>query len=126
MQMPAPGTHVGAPVKAGAHVGAPTNANAAPRADAAFKAGAHVDALANANARTHVGASAKAGAHVGAPTKLDVAIIRTQSKDALIGLGWKPAIAHAAVAAASAALGADATLEALIFEALRRCPQPTI
>ena len=87
---------------------------------------AHVGAPANANADPHVDAAAKAGAHVGAPTKLDVAIIRTQSKDALIGLGWKPAIAHAAVAAASAALGTGATLERLIFEALRRCPQPTI
>jgi Holliday junction resolvase RuvA-like protein len=119
-------SHVGASGKAGAHVGAPVNANAGTHVGAPGKVGAHVGAPANANAGTHVGAAGKVGAHVGAPTKFDVAIIRTQSKDALIGLGWKPAIAHAAVAAASAALGADATLERLIFEALRRCPQPTI
>jgi Holliday junction resolvasome RuvABC DNA-binding subunit len=58
---------------------------------------------------------------VGAPAKLDVAIVRTQAKQALAGLGWKPAIANPAVAAAAAALGAEATLERLIFEALRRC-----
>ena len=109
-----------------ARVGAPANANARTHVGVPGNLSAHVGAPANANADNHADAAAKAGAHVGAPTKLDVAIIRTQSKDALIGLGWKPAIAHAAVAAASAALGADATLERLIFEALRRCPQPTI
>jgi hypothetical protein len=30
-------------------------------------------------------------AHVGAPAKLDAAIVRTQAKEALVGLGWKPA-----------------------------------
>jgi hypothetical protein len=62
--------------------------------------------------------------HAGAPSKLDVAVVRTQAKEALIGLGWKSAIAQAAVAAASASLGTQAALEPLIFEALRRCPQP--
>jgi Holliday junction resolvasome RuvABC DNA-binding subunit len=76
-------------------------------------------------AGAHVGAVANGNSHVGAPTKLDAAIVRMQTKDALIGLGWKPAIAQAAVIAASAALGAEATLERLIFEALRRCRQRT-
>jgi hypothetical protein len=67
---------------------------------------------------------AKAGAHVGATGKLDAAILRTQAKAALVGLGWKPAIAHAAIAAAAAAQGADLTLEQWIFESLRRCPAP--
>lgn len=58
--------------------------------------------------------------------KLDAAILRTQAKAALTGLGWKPAIAHAAVAAAAEAQGDAATLERLIFEALRRCPTPTV
>jgi len=62
----------------------------------------------------------RANAPTQAPAKLDAAIVRTPTKDALVGLGWKPAIA---AAAAAAALGADATLERLIFEALRRCPQ---
>lgn len=48
---------------------------------------------------------------------------RTQAQEALIGLGWKSAIAKAAVAAASTALGAEPRLERMIFEALRQCPQ---
>ena len=76
----------------------------------------------------HVGApdltSSNAHETVRATEKLDTAILRTQAKQALTGLGWKPAIAQAAVAAALAAQGAGATLERLIFEALRRCPIP--
>ena len=53
--------------------------------------------------------------------KLDAAILRTQAKAALVGLGWKPAIASAAVAAA-AARAEEWTLERLIFESLRECP----
>ncbi len=86
-------------------------------------AGAHVGAAIYSN--VYVGAVANRNAHVGAPTKLDAAILGTQAKEALVGLGWKPAIAQAASAAASAALGTGATLERLIFEALRRCPKPT-
>jgi Holliday junction resolvasome RuvABC DNA-binding subunit len=73
------------------------------------------------NATTSV---ATTGAPVGAASKLDAAIVRTQAKVALVGLGWKPAIAHAAVAAATSAQGTEVTLERLIFEALRRCPTP--
>jgi HNH endonuclease len=94
----------------GAHVDA---ANAAPAA----RPGAHVDA---ANAAP----AARPGAHVDAAGKLDGAILRTQAKAALIGLGWKPATAHAAVAEAAAAQGTDVALEHLIVEALRRCPVP--
>jgi hypothetical protein len=72
-------------------------------------------------AGAHVGAVAKGNAYVGAPAKPDTAMIRTQAKEALVGLGWKPAIANAGVAAASAALGTEPTLERLIFESLRRC-----
>jgi hypothetical protein len=61
---------------------------------------------------------------VDAPSRLDLAVLRVEARAALIQLGWKPAIAQAAVAAALAALGADATLERLIFESLRRCPIP--
>jgi hypothetical protein len=60
----------------------------------------------------------------GGSRRLDAAILRTQAKAALTGLGWKPAIAHAAVASAAEAQRADVTLERLIFEALRRCPKP--
>ncbi|HSR96580.1 MAG TPA: HNH endonuclease [Kofleriaceae bacterium] len=62
-------------------------------------------------------------AHVGV-SKLDAAIVRTQAKEALVGLGWKPAIAGPAVASAAAALLGEVTLERLIFESLRRCPMP--
>ncbi len=85
-------------------------------------AGVHVGAVVHGDA--DVGAVASRSAHVGAPIKLDAAIFRTQAKEALVGLGWKPATAQAASAAASVALGTDATLERLIFEALRRCPKP--
>jgi hypothetical protein len=59
-----------------------------------------------------------------ASTALDMATLRTQAKNALVGLGWKPAIAGPAVAAAMSALGSNATLERMIFESLRRCPVP--
>ncbi|HEX2692191.1 MAG TPA: hypothetical protein VHN14_36525 [Kofleriaceae bacterium] len=77
---------------------------------------AHVDAT--------VGPIANASAHVGAPSKHDAAILRTQAKAALTGLGWKPAIAHTAVAAAAAASGPDVMLEQLIRASLRHCPVP--
>jgi hypothetical protein len=54
--------------------------------------------------------------------KLDAAIVCTQARDALVGLGWKPAIARAAVDEAWFHVGSDAALEPLIREALRRCP----
>ncbi len=87
-------------------------------------AGAHVGAAMHSNA--WVGAIANRNADVGAPTKFDAAILGTQAKEALVGLGWKPAMAQAASTAAAAALGTGATLERLIFEALRRCPKPTL
>jgi hypothetical protein len=82
-----------------------------------------------ADTGAHVGApgarsSATAGAGIKTVSKLDAAILRTQARAALTGLGWKPAIAHAAVDAALAVNGAEMTLEKLIFESLRRCPAP--
>ena len=136
------GVHVGAPSEASsvattrapvdvsseahgkAHVGAPSQAGSV------ATTGAHVDASSEAHGNAHVGAPPEAssvastGTHVGAPSKLDTAVLRAQSKAALVGLGWKPAIADAAVGAALAALGPGAPLERLIFEALRRCPPP--
>jgi Holliday junction resolvasome RuvABC DNA-binding subunit len=55
-------------------------------------------------------------------TKLDVTIARTQARDALVSLGWKPFVARAAVDEAIAACGSGLSLEVLIREALRRCP----
>jgi hypothetical protein len=61
---------------------------------------------------------------VGAISKLDRAGLQVEAKAALTGMGWKPAIANAAVVAAAAELGPQATLEQLIFASLRRCPAP--
>ncbi len=46
--------------------------------------------------------------------------LREEAEQAVTQLGWKPAIARAAVSSAIAA-SAPATLERLICEALRRC-----
>jgi hypothetical protein len=67
---------------------------------------------------------ANASDAMSATSRLDTAIVHNQAKAALTGLGWKAAIAHAAVTAAAAALGPDVALERLIFESLRRCPKP--
>jgi hypothetical protein len=57
-------------------------------------------------------------------TKLDATIVRAQARDALVRLGWKPAIARAAVDEAASHVGSDGSLEAMIREALRCCPKP--
>jgi Holliday junction resolvasome RuvABC DNA-binding subunit len=64
--------------------------------------------------------------HVGSPStsRLDDAILRTQARDALVGLGWKATIARTAVEEAISHVGSDTSLEDLIREALRRCPRP--
>jgi hypothetical protein len=58
----------------------------------------------------------------GGTSGISTAVIRAQAKAALIGLGWRPGVAHAAVAAA-ATQDTEMTLERLIFESLRRCPR---
>ncbi|MGH6784298.1 MAG: HNH endonuclease, partial [Sphingomicrobium sp.] len=108
--------HESAPATAGAH---------APNASrSAIRSGPHdaVDVSASAETPDASTVLARSGAHAG--TGLHAAILRTQAKAALTGLGWKPAIANAAVAAAAAARGADVTLEQLIADSLRRCPIP--
>ncbi|MBA3457076.1 MAG: HNH endonuclease [Deltaproteobacteria bacterium] len=71
-----------------------------------------------------VGAT-KLGTH-GGTTKLDVAVVRVQARDALVGLGWKRGIARIAVDEACAHVGADREVEVVIREALRRCPKPVV
>ncbi|HMG55912.1 MAG TPA: HNH endonuclease signature motif containing protein [Kofleriaceae bacterium] len=103
----------------------PTSAHAG-TADAATR----TDAPAFADRTAHVGTASLAApvadltAHVGTTSRLNATILRTQARAALTGLGWKPAIASAAVSAAAAAQGSEFTLERLIFESLRRCPVP--
>ena len=55
--------------------------------------------------------------HVG---RLDREVVRSQAKDALVGSGWKPSVARAAVDAALAETN-DGTLESIIVAALRSC-----
>jgi hypothetical protein len=81
--------------------------------------------------RTHVDANpiqvqcTEPPAHVELKSRaLAASVTRTQAKEALISLGWKPKIAVAAVQAAASTLDEDTALEKLIFEALRRCPRP--
>ena len=52
------------------------------------------------------------------------AAMRTQARDALVGLGWRAGIARAAVDEACAHVGVGVRIEELIAEALRRCPRP--
>jgi hypothetical protein len=58
-------------------------------------------------------------------TRLDVAELCAEAKVALKQMGWKPATAQAAVRAAASMLGEHATLERVLFEALRQCPRPS-
>ena len=110
--------HGGAAAPAHGGAAAPAHGGAAAHADRG--AAAHADR--GAASPTHGGAAAPAHGGVG---RLDAAVLRAQAKDALVGLGWKPGIARIAVEEASAQVGRDPTIAALIREALRRCPRPT-
>ena len=123
-----PGAHVGAPAEppmcqAPAH-GAPAKTET--------ETGAHMNTPVGPSAeipdRAHVQSVSldQPGDRKEPPTQLDVAVVRAQTKDALIRLGWKPAIASAAVSTAWARVGPHATLEQLIGEALRQCPRPSM
>lgn len=65
------------------------------------------------------------GAHVCAPTQLDRVTIDVQAKAALVQAGFSRGQAATAVAAARDHVGADAALELLLREALRRCNKPS-
>ena len=67
---------------------------------------------------------AHARPHSNDDSAFEVATARVQARDALVGLGWKPAIARASVDEAIAHVGA-APIELVIREALRRCPRPS-
>ena len=70
---------------------------------------------------THVGHDADDPAPV---TKFELVRLATEAKQALVTSGFSKTEARDAVEAAAAQLGPTLTLEALIFEALRRCPKP--
>ncbi len=58
---------------------------------------------------------------VAEPSRADA---RTEARDALVTLGFKPSIAKAAIDEAAGHVAHDATIEAWICAALRRCPRP--
>ncbi len=75
----------------------------------------------------HVGTKArhkKARATVAGAARFEHAVLQTQARDALVGLGWKPGIARAAVEEAWDGVGTDVSIDVLIRKALRRCPRP--
>ncbi|MGH7633281.1 MAG: HNH endonuclease signature motif containing protein [Gemmatimonadaceae bacterium] len=115
--LPAYGAHVGAGPRLPGSM-TEVDARVATSGEFTTRPDAHVGVM------TSAGPVENAGARVSGTRRLEAAILRTQAKAALTGLGWKPAIAHAAVAAAAEAQGEDVTLERLIFESLRRCPTP--
>jgi hypothetical protein len=53
-------------------------------------------------------------------SKLDLAIVRSQARDALVGAGWKSPIARSAVDAALSERS-DASLEQILATALHFC-----
>jgi hypothetical protein len=110
------GAHVGVADAVAVPVDVDAQAEAATQPALRMEVGAHMGAVRGATS-----SATGAGAHT---TRLDAAILCAQAKAALTGLGWKPAVAHTAVAAAAASQGVDMTLERLIFESLRRCPAP--
>ncbi|HMG57280.1 MAG TPA: HNH endonuclease [Kofleriaceae bacterium] len=57
-------------------------------------------------------------------SRLEDEILRVQAREALVGLGWKAALARAAVEAAASHVGPGATIDAWVRGALRRCPVP--
>jgi len=59
-----------------------------------------------------------------ATSRFGRAVIQTQARDALVGLGWKPGIARTAVEEACARVAWTSPIERLIQEALRWCPKP--
>jgi hypothetical protein len=58
------------------------------------------------------------------PSKFAIVALKTEAKRALVQMKFKNHEATAAVEAAATHVGADATLETLLFEALRCCPRP--
>lgn len=100
---------------AGAHVGASDAADRGAReAVPAQDAGVHATSTASAR---------DTRPRVVAPSRLDVAMLRTRAKAALVGMGWSSAIAAAAVTTAITETDTT-TIERLVFESLRRCPIP--
>jgi hypothetical protein len=77
----------------------------------------------NLDAASHVGRDVLAAEVDDVPeqrSKVDLAIVRSQARDALVGAGWKPPIAGSAVNAALAK-SPDASLEQVLVTALRFC-----
>jgi hypothetical protein len=86
--------------------------------------------------RPHVGPTTKPGKAIAsvpdprhatartASTAFEAVVIRNDANKALVQLGFKRHEVRAALDAACAGVGLDATLEQVVFEALRHCPKP--
>jgi hypothetical protein len=61
---------------------------------------------------------------VAQPSKFEAATLRCQVRDALVGLGYRANQILEIVDETIAHVGSDAALEAVLLEALRRCPKP--
>ncbi|HSR97621.1 MAG TPA: HNH endonuclease signature motif containing protein, partial [Kofleriaceae bacterium] len=86
-----------------AHVGVRASASSSDRAPASSAADRSTPVgarTAAASERAPVSSAADRSVHLGA-SRLDAAILRTQAREALVGLGWKTAIAGPAVTAAA-------------------------
>jgi Holliday junction resolvasome RuvABC DNA-binding subunit len=101
-------------------------ASAATTADGSAERSAHVGATeAAGELGAHVGATNRAATRTGrAANAFDATVTRTQARDAVVALGWKPHIAKAAIRDACAAIGDLVPVEVLIREALQRCLKP--
>ncbi len=80
-----------------------------------------LDAI-TAESHAHVGTKGRQSRDTG--SRFDHTVMQSQARDVLVGLGWKPGIARAAVEEACAPVGSEVPVEQLIAEALRRCPRP--
>ncbi len=59
-----------------------------------------------------------------ASAAFEAVVIRNDANKALVQLGFKRHEVRAALDAACAGLGPDATLEQVVIQALRHCPRP--
>ena len=88
--------------------------------------GAHVDATCESAAPARDRRARNENDEQGGSAKLDAAMVVADAKSALRNMGWEPKVVRHVVAAAVLTLGAKATLEQVVVEALRRCPHGAV
>jgi HNH endonuclease len=110
----------------GAHVGA-TRERISRRVATASERGDHAgadDEGRRERSAKHAGADDEGRGERSA--KLEAAMVVADAKSALRKMGWEPRIVRDVVAAAVSVAGANATLEQVVAEALRRCPHGAV